>query len=81
MCHGSVGVGRRPYRATSVPDLRYMTMDTHKNFKNIVLKGYKKPNGMLPFEGIISDEDVEAVHAFLVDWQWKLYKEQNNTKE
>ena len=72
LCHGSLTIGRRPY--SSVPDLRYLTADKHKQFKNIVLKGFRRPQGMLPYEGIISEEDAEAIHAFIIERQWELYR-------
>lgn len=71
LCHGSTGVARR--RNSSVPDLRLMSAVTHKNFKNIVLKGYRSPMGMISYEGILTEEDVDAVYAFIVDRQWQLY--------
>lgn len=76
LCHGSVGVGRRPY--TSVPDLRYMTPETHKDFKNIVLRGYRRPTGMIPYDGLLDDADIDAIHAFLISRQWELYQQQQH---
>ncbi len=76
LCHGSVGVGRRPY--TSVPDLRYMRPETHAQFKDIVLRGTRKSMGMLSFEGIVSEDDIDAIHAYVVDRQWELYRRKND---
>ena len=77
VCHGSVAVGRRPH--TSVPDLRYMTGETHEDFRNIVLRGYRAPMGMIPYDGVLRDEDVDDLHAFIISRQWELYQQQNNT--
>ena len=79
VCHASVAVGRRPH--TSVPDLRYMTPETHKDFKNIVLRGYRRPMGMIPYDGILDDADVDVLHAFLISRQWELYQQQQNNAQ
>lgn len=75
LCHGSQAIGRRPEGA-SVRDLRYMTKDTHRNFEKIVLEGEYKALGMMPHKDIISKNDAKAIHAYLIDLQWKFYKEQ-----
>ncbi|MDE0283435.1 MAG: PQQ-dependent dehydrogenase, methanol/ethanol family [Gammaproteobacteria bacterium] len=77
VCHASVAVGRRPL--TSVPDLRYMTPETHKDFRNIVLRGYRRPTGMISYDGLLDEADVDVLHAFLISRQWELYQQQNNT--
>jgi PQQ-dependent dehydrogenase (methanol/ethanol family) len=77
VCHGSTAVGRRPH--ASVPDLRYMNKETHNDFKNIVLRGYRSPMGMVAYDGILQDEDVDDLHAFIISRQWELYQQQNNT--
>ena len=82
VCHGSTGVGSRPH--TSVPDLRYMTPETHKDFRNIVLRGYRRPTGMIPYDGILEDADIDTIHAYLISRQWELYQQRQNktqTKE
>ena len=79
-CHGSVGIGQRP-PYSSIPDLRYMTRETHDQFKDIVLKGVLKDNGMLSFEGTLGEEHIEDLHAFLIDRQRQLYDLQNAEKD
>ena len=79
-CHGSVGIGHRP-PYSSIPDLRYMTRETHDQFKDIVLKGVLKENGMLSFEGTLGEEHIEDLHAFLIDRQRQLYDLQNAEKD
>ncbi len=58
------------------PDLRRLNDGLHVAFKDIVLKGLDAPAGMERFDDILSEEDVENVHAYLVDQAWALYNAQ-----
>jgi quinohemoprotein ethanol dehydrogenase len=65
-CHGQLAVG-------GVKDLRQMTRETHAEFNDIVLKGTRVQKGMASFASLLSAEEVEAVHAYLIsraqeDW-------------
>jgi len=65
-CHGPLAVG-------GVKDLRQMTPETHAQFNDIVLKGLRVQKGMASFASLLSPDDVEAVHAYLIsraqeDW-------------
>jgi quinohemoprotein ethanol dehydrogenase len=65
-CHGQLAVG-------GVKDLRQMTPETHAQFNDIVLKGVRVQKGMASFANVVSAEEVEAVHAYLIaraneDW-------------
>jgi quinohemoprotein ethanol dehydrogenase len=65
-CHGQLAVG-------GVKDLRHMTRETHGQFNDIVLKGLRVDKGMASFANLLSPEDVEAVHAYVIsraqeDW-------------
>lgn len=65
-CHGQLAVG-------GVKDLRFMTRETHASFNDIVLKGLRVQKGMASFAGLITPEDTEAVHAYVIsraqeDW-------------
>ncbi len=65
-CHGQLAVG-------GVKDLRQMTRETHAQFNDIVLKGTRVQKGMASFANLLSAEDVEAVHAYVIsraqeDW-------------
>jgi quinohemoprotein ethanol dehydrogenase len=65
-CHGQLAVG-------GVKDLRQMTRETHGQFNDIVLKGLRVDKGMASFANLLSPEDVEAVHAYVIsraqeDW-------------
>jgi quinohemoprotein ethanol dehydrogenase len=65
-CHGALAAG-------GVKDLRQMTRETHAQFNDIVLKGLRVQKGMASFADLLSIEEVEAVHAYLIaraneDW-------------
>ena len=65
-CHGQLAVG-------GVKDLRQMTPEIHATFNDIVLKGLRVEKGMASFANLLSPEDVEAVHAYVIsraqeDW-------------
>lgn len=79
LCHGSVAVGRRPTGA-SVRDLRYLTPETHKAFEKIVLGGAYRGLGMMPHKGLLTRDQVKAIHEYVIDRQLKLYGEQKLSK-
>ena len=65
-CHGQLAVG-------GVKDLRQMTPETHAQFNDIVLKGLRVQKGMASFANLVSAEEVEAIHAYVIaraneDW-------------
>jgi quinohemoprotein ethanol dehydrogenase len=61
---------------SSTPDLRRLNDGLHVAFKDIVLKGILAPAGMERFNDILSAQDVENVHAYLIDQSWAVYKAQ-----
>jgi quinohemoprotein ethanol dehydrogenase len=61
---------------TGTPDLRRMTPETHDAFKQIVLGGILKNAGMPPWDGVLSPEDVDAIHAYLISISWDAYNKQ-----
>jgi quinohemoprotein ethanol dehydrogenase len=61
---------------SSTPDLRRLDPSLQAVFKDIVLKGAVAPTGMERFDDILSESDVEAIHAYLIDEAWKAYKTQ-----
>jgi quinohemoprotein ethanol dehydrogenase len=66
---------------TSVtPDLRKLPPAFHNAFKDIVLGGILAPAGMESFSDILSEADVDAIHAYLIDQAWQGYKEQEKSK-
>ena len=61
---------------SSTPDLRKLNDGLHAAFKDIVLKGVLAPAGMERFDDILSEKDVEDIHAYLIDQSWMAYREQ-----
>ena len=66
VCHGQNAVG-------GVKDLRHMTPDTHARFNAIVLEGLYLEKGMASFADILTPEQVEQIHHYLIaraneDW-------------
>jgi quinohemoprotein ethanol dehydrogenase len=57
-----------------LPDLRRLTPEKHALFYDIVLKGLLKGAGMAQWDDVLSRNDVEAIHAYLVDESWKAFE-------
>ncbi len=55
-----------------LPDLRRMNAGVHAAFNQIVLEGLLKPNGMPQWDDRLSEDQVKAIHAFLIDAQTTL---------
>ncbi len=55
-----------------LPDLRRMAKGTHDMFDKIVLEGALLQNGMPRWNDALSPDQVQAIHAFLIDEQGKL---------
>ena len=81
-CHGPrvVGVGRQMQGADSrrlpgaIPDLRYMTSETHAEWHAIVIGGSRTHLGMPAFHDALSVEDSAALQAYVIEQAWKLYE-------
>jgi quinohemoprotein ethanol dehydrogenase len=58
-CHGKNAVG-------GVKDLRHLTGETHAAFNDIVLGGQRKDKGMASFADVLSKDDAEAIHDYLI---------------
>ena len=63
-CHGGIGVPSEI--SIAAPDLRRMTLDTHNEFLNIVLKGSLGEQGMAGFAEALSVAEAEAIQHFLI---------------
>jgi quinohemoprotein ethanol dehydrogenase len=61
---------------SSTPDLRRLNPGLHAAFKDIVLHGALAPAGMERFDDILSEADVEHIHAYLIDQSWVAYDAQ-----
>ncbi len=63
------------------PDLRKMPKETHGVFKDILLGGALAPMGMEAFNDILSEKDVENIHAYIIDQSWQAYNQQEAAKD
>jgi quinohemoprotein ethanol dehydrogenase len=64
---------------STTPDLRKLNSGLHQLFKNIVLHGMLAPAGMERFDDILSETDVENIHAYLIDQGWQGYRSQEES--
>ncbi|MCZ6619298.1 MAG: c-type cytochrome, partial [Gammaproteobacteria bacterium] len=60
-CHGGGALGNG-----GIPDLRMMTAETHEIFQAIVLGGIMKDAGMASFADLLSAEDSERIHQYVI---------------
>jgi quinohemoprotein ethanol dehydrogenase len=58
------------------PDLRRLNGGLHAAFKDIVLHGSLAAAGMERFDDILSETDVDDIHAYLIDQSWQAYDAQ-----
>jgi quinohemoprotein ethanol dehydrogenase len=56
------------------PDLRNLSPGLHAAFKDIVLRGAAAPTGMESFSDLLTEKDVDDIHAYLIDQAWQAYK-------
>ena len=56
------------------PDLRNLSPGLHAAFEDIVLRGAVAPTGMESFGDLLTAQDVQNIHAYLIDQAWKAYK-------
>jgi len=73
-CHGGFG----PKHISAYPDLAKMPMNTHGQFKSIVLKGALSSYGMASFSDVLDEAKADAVHQYLIDRQRKLFADSLN---
>ena len=62
----------------TIPDLRNMVALTHDSFEGIVMGGLRKDKGMPRFD--IPPDDVQAIHAYLINQAWEAYEAQQKTE-
>jgi len=46
-----------------------------------VLHGALAPNGMERFDDLLSDKEVEDIHAYLIDQSWQAYRAQQTAAQ
>lgn len=76
-CHGIHAVGG----GGSVKDLRYLSAQTHTEWHAIVLGGSRSDKGMPNFGAVMSVQDSDTVHAFVIEVQRDLYAARQHAKE
>jgi quinohemoprotein ethanol dehydrogenase len=57
-------------------DLRQLPLGIHGMFNDIVLRGALAPLGMERFDDLLSEDDANAIHAYLISESWKAYSAQ-----
>jgi len=62
------------------PDLRRIDPAIRARIRNIVIEGERAPNGMGRFDDVLSESDLTAISAYLLDQSWQLYREENATR-
>jgi quinohemoprotein ethanol dehydrogenase len=61
---------------SSTPDLRHLSAGRHAAFKDIVLRGALAPLGMESFAEWLSEQDVDNIHAYIIDQSWAAFRAQ-----
>jgi len=62
----------------ATPDLRRMAAGTHEIFDQIVLKGLLRPLGMPQWDDVYSEQQVNAIHGYLISLAWDAYKQEQS---
>jgi quinohemoprotein ethanol dehydrogenase len=62
ICHGGNLIS-----GGMTPDLRFMPLETHQLFESIVLGGARADRGMASFADVLSVEEAQAIHAYIID--------------
>ena len=75
VCHGLAVLG-----GSALPDLRKMSAQSHRLFKDVVLDGILAERGMVGFASRFSPEDVDNIYAFILARSWQDYAAQEQAK-
>lgn len=75
-CHSNIDG-----RGSGIPDLRLMSADTHAAFRQIVLNGTLAERGMGSFADLLTAEDVDDLHAYLIEEAWRHYERASSSGE
>ena len=67
--------------SSTTPDLRRLNAGLHAMFNDIVLHGTLAIAGMEPFDDILSQADVDNIHAYLIDQSWIAYRAQESSAQ
>ena len=72
VCHGAGAKG-----GGVLPDLRHMPAAKHMAFREIVIDGLLKDNGMVGFKDVLTEEDVVSIQGYVISQAHKLQEELN----
>ena len=61
VCHGSGAVS-----GSVIPDLRFMTIDKHQKFLDVVLAGTHANSGMIAHDDLLTEEQALAIQSYLI---------------
>lgn len=75
-CHTSMN----EHHLSEVPDLSLSPQHIHDNFNDIVLNGKLSFYGMAGFSDVITKEDAENVHQYIISIQKERYEKQEKEK-
>jgi quinohemoprotein ethanol dehydrogenase len=62
------------------PDLRRIDPAVRARLKNIVIEGERAANGMGRFDDVLTESDLDAIGAYLLDQAWQLYRDEQRTQ-
>lgn len=65
-CHAAV--------THAAPNLTRMSLQTHRDFMDIVLKGTRVEKGMADFSNVLSKEEAESIHAYVIHQAWQQHR-------
>jgi hypothetical protein len=60
-------------RSSGIPDLSRLSAEAHRDYDEVMLKGSLAAKGMGSFAGLLSAEEIEAIHVYLIDLAWQNY--------
>ena len=75
-CHSNIDG-----RGSGIPDLRLMDDVAHAQFNDILLRGTLADKGMGDFSELLNEQQVESLHAYLIDWAWSHFEKQSAVGE
>lgn len=63
------------------PDLRRLTPEAHAAFQQIVRGGLFQNAGMPPWDNVLSKQEVDDIHDYLISLSWQAYDAQQSTQK
>jgi quinohemoprotein ethanol dehydrogenase len=59
------------------PDLRRLSPESHAQFQQIVRDGLFQSAGMPPWKNVLSEQQVQAIHDYVISLDWQAYNSQH----